>query len=78
MKEFVEFIVKHLVDYPDEVEVFENVQEDQKTMNYSLQVNSADVGKVIGKKGKTIESMRVLLGAIAAKNGKKATLEIKG
>lgn len=78
MKEFVEFIVKHLVDYPEQVEVFEDFQEEKKTLNYSLTVNPSDVGKVIGKKGKTIESMRILLGAIAAKNGKKSTLEIKG
>ena len=76
MKEFVEFIVKHLVDFPDQVEVFEDAQEDQKTLNYSLTVNPSDVGKVIGKKGKTAIAMRTLLTAIAAKDGKLAMLEI--
>ncbi len=75
MKEFIEFIAKHLVDNPDQVSVDEKVSEDDKVL-LSLQVQSDDVGKVIGKQGKTAQAMRTLLTAIAAKDGKRAMLEI--
>ncbi|VAX24992.1 KH domain RNA binding protein YlqC [hydrothermal vent metagenome] len=75
MKEFIEFIAKHLVDTPDNVSV--NVQEkDDKSLELTLQVGSDDVGKVIGKQGKTAQAMRTLLTAIAAKDGKRAILKI--
>ena len=75
MKEFIEFIAKHLVDNPDQVNVDEKVSEDTKVL-LSLKVQSDDVGKVIGKQGKTAQAMRTLLTAIAAKDGKRAMLEI--
>jgi predicted RNA-binding protein YlqC (UPF0109 family) len=75
MKEFIEFIAKHLVDSPDQVNVDEKVSEDNKVI-LSLKVQSDDVGKVIGKQGKTAQAMRTLLTAIAAKDGKRAMLEI--
>lgn len=75
MKEFIEFIAKHLVDNPDQVAVDEKESEDHKVL-LSLKVQSDDVGKVIGKQGKTAQAMRTLLTAIAAKDGKRAMLEI--
>ncbi len=75
MKEFVEFIAKHLVDNPDGVVVEEKTPEDRKVV-LSLKVQADDVGKVIGKQGKTAQAMRTLLTAIAAKEGKRAILEI--
>ena len=75
MKEFIEFIAKHLVDSPDQVNVDEKESEDTKVI-LSLKVQSDDVGKVIGKQGKTAQAMRTLLTAIAAKDGKRAMLEI--
>jgi hypothetical protein len=75
MKEFIEFIAKHLVDNPESVEIDESVQEDKKIV-LSLRVKADDVGKVIGKQGKTAQAMRTLLTAIAAKDGKRAILEI--
>ena len=75
MKEFIEFIVKHLVDNPDNVTIDENRPEENKVV-LSLKVNADDVGKVIGKQGKTAQAMRTLLTAIAAKEGKRAILEI--
>ena len=75
MKEFIEFIAKHLVDNPDNVEVEEKAPEDKKVV-LSLKVQADDVGKVIGKQGKTAQAMRTLLTAIAAKEGKRAILEI--
>ncbi|MEJ5261636.1 KH domain-containing protein [Ignavibacterium sp.] len=76
MKEFVEFIAKHLVDHPDGVVVEEKAVEEKKVV-LSLKVKPEDVGKVIGKQGKTAQAMRTLLTAIAAKDGKRAVLEIE-
>ena len=75
MKEFIEFIAKHLVDNPDSVVVEEKVTEDNKTL-LALKVKSNDIGKVIGKQGKTAQAMRTLLTAVSAKEGKRAVLEI--
>jgi predicted RNA-binding protein YlqC (UPF0109 family) len=75
MKGFIEFIAKHLVDNPDGVVVEEKTLEDNKVV-LSLKVQADDVGKVIGKQGKTAQAMRTLLTAVAAKDGKRAVLEI--
>jgi len=74
MKEFVEYIVKHLVDNPEEVKVSEVFGE--TTVVYELRVNQSDMGKVIGKNGRTAHAIRVLLSAVARKSGKHATMEI--
>ncbi len=75
MKEFIEFIAKHLVDNPDNVLVEVKLEEERKVV-LTLKVGAQDVGKVIGKQGKTAQAMRTLLTAIAAKDGKRAILEI--
>ncbi|HEX2868957.1 MAG: KH domain-containing protein [Ignavibacteria bacterium] len=75
MKEFIEFIAKHLVDNPDGVSIEEKSSEDNKIV-LSLKVSAEDVGKVIGKQGKTAQAMRTLLTAVAAKEGKRVVLEI--
>jgi uncharacterized protein len=74
MKEFIDFIAKHLVDNPDSVTI-EHEEKENKVI-FKLKVGEADVGKVIGRKGRTAQAMRVLLSAIAAKEGKRAILEI--
>lgn len=74
MKEFIEFIAKHLVDHPDAVVVKEI--EGEKTMVYELRVGEGDLGKVIGRKGQTAKSIRTLLTAASAKQGKRGVLEI--
>lgn len=75
MKEFIEFIAKHLVDSPEHVIVEETIIEDRK-VSLTLRVKQEDIGKVVGKKGKNAIAMRTLLTAIAAKEGKRAMLEI--
>lgn len=74
MKEFIEFIVKNLVDNPDDVSVTEIIGE--RTTVYELRVETSDLGKVIGKKGQTARSIRTIIGAASAKLGKRAVLEI--
>jgi predicted RNA-binding protein YlqC (UPF0109 family) len=74
MKEFIEFIVKALVDNPDQVDVKEILG--SRTTVYELHVGQGDLGKVIGKQGQTAKSIRTLLAAVSARQGKRAVLEI--
>jgi len=74
MKVLIEFVTKALVDRPDEVEVREVIGE--KTTVYELRVGEGDLGKVIGKHGRTIRAIRTLLSAAATKQNKRAVLEI--
>lgn len=74
MKELVEFIAKALVDEPDKVQVTEI--EGEKITVIELRVAPADLGKVIGKQGRTARSIRTLLNATATKLRKRAVLEI--
>ena len=74
MKELIEYMTKALVDAPDEVQVHEVAGE--KTTVYELRVGEGDLGKVIGKHGRTIRAIRTLLSAAATKQNKRAVLEI--
>jgi hypothetical protein len=74
MKEFIENIVRSLVDNPDQVNVKEVLG--SRTTVYELRVAQGDLGKVIGKNGQTAKSIRTLLAAAAARQGKRAVLEI--
>lgn len=74
MKELVNYIASSLVDEPDAVKVDE-VDRDDLTV-YELRVASDDLGKVIGKQGRTARAIRSLLSAAAEKVDKKARLEI--
>lgn len=74
MREFVEHIVKFLVDEPDEVLVTEKVGE--STIIFVLKAGKEDTGKIIGKHGQNIKSLRMLVTAICAKQGKRMVLEL--
>ena len=74
MKQLIEDIAKALVDRPEEVSVAE--VEGERTTVYELRVATSDLGKVIGKQGKTARSMRTILGAAGTKLGKRCVLEI--
>ncbi len=74
MKEFVETIVKALVDNPDAVLLKEI--EGERTTVYEVRVGPGDMGKVIGKGGQTAKAIRTIIMAISAKKGKRAQLEI--
>lgn len=74
MKDLILLIAKSLVDKPDEVEL--NEIEGEKTTVLELRVAKDDLGKVIGKQGKTARAMRTILNATATKLKKRAVLEI--
>ena len=74
MKDLVTFIVRNLVESPDAVEVREVAGD--KAQVYEVKVNEADLGKVIGKQGRTIRSVRTLVSAAASREGKRATVEV--
>jgi predicted RNA-binding protein YlqC (UPF0109 family) len=74
LRDLVEFMAKALVDKPDEVEVNEIVGE--QTTVVELKVSKEDLGKVIGKQGRTARSMRTILNAASTKLQKRSVLEI--
>lgn len=74
MKELVKFIAQSLVDNPDEVQVKEIAGE--QTSVIELKVAKEDLGKVIGKQGRTARAMRTILSAASTKIRKRAVLEI--
>ncbi len=74
MKDLISFIVAKLVDHPDSVEVSE--REEGDTIIVELRVAKDDLGKVIGKQGRTAKAMRSLLSAAAGKLEKRSRLEI--
>jgi uncharacterized protein len=74
MKEMIEFIARALVDNPDSVAVSE--LQGEKTAIYELRVHSDDLGKVIGKQGRTARAIRTLVSAAATKNNRRAMVEI--
>ena len=75
MKALVELLVKALVDYPEEVEVIETVDEGA-TYNYEVHVAPQDTGKVIGKQGKIANAIRTVVKAAAVKADARAFVEI--
>ena len=75
-KEFLLYIVRALVDEPDEVEI--NVVEGEKSTIFELKVAQADIGKVIGKSGRIAKAIRTILNAAIARSGKRISLDILG
>jgi len=74
MKELIEMIAKQLVDDPSQVMVSES--EERGRVKIELKVAKEDMGRVIGKGGRIANSMRVLLRVAAAREGKRASLDI--
>ncbi|HZV47028.1 MAG TPA: KH domain-containing protein [Thermodesulfovibrionales bacterium] len=74
MKALVELMAKSLVDKPEEVIVA--VTEGEKTSIFELRVASSDIGKVVGKQGKTAQAMRTIMSAAGTKLDKRYVLEI--
>ena len=74
MKELIEYIAKSLADEPSKVEVSEI--EGENSVILELRVGPEDMGRIIGKGGRTANAMRSLVRVLAAKQGKRVTLEI--
>jgi predicted RNA-binding protein YlqC (UPF0109 family) len=74
MKEFIERIAKELVDSPGEVDV--EVLEEIDTTRIKLVVANEDMGRIIGRRGQTINSIRILMKAVGKRIGKKPVLDI--
>ncbi len=72
--EFVDYVIKALVDKPDKVEVKRSI--DERGVLIELTVDPTDMGKVIGKNGQTAKSVRTLLRVIGAKNNARVNLKI--
>jgi hypothetical protein len=74
MKELIEYISKTLVDHPEELRITEI--EGERTIVFEVRCNDEDVGKIIGKSGKTIGAIRTLLSTVAARQNRRAVLEV--
>jgi uncharacterized protein len=74
MKQLIETIVKPLVDFPDDVSV--HVNEEDQRITYHLTVNKTDMGKVIGKQGRVAKAIRTVVYAAGTSQQKKIFLEI--
>ncbi len=73
-KEFVEYVVKQIVDNPDEVVVDRKI--DEMGVLLTLEVNKDDMGKIIGKSGQTAKALRILLRIIGSKYNARVNLKI--
>ncbi len=74
MRELIELIIKGIVDNPDKVEINEIIGE--RSSIFEVRVDSNDIGKVVGKKGRNIKSIRTIVNAAAQKIDKRIIIEI--
>ena len=74
MKDLVQYLARSLVNYPDAVEVDESVSDDGSLLK--LKVAKEDLGRIIGKQGRTAKSIRTLLNAAASRSNRRVVLEI--
>jgi predicted RNA-binding protein YlqC (UPF0109 family) len=74
MREFLEFVIRQLIEFPDEMMLTEIPG--GKMTSFKLQLRQSDVGRIIGRNGQTIQAIRALLNSSASRHGQRATLEI--
>jgi uncharacterized protein len=74
MKELIEYVAKSLVDKPENVAIQQRLEGNLTVLE--LRVSKEDYGKIIGKQGRTIKALRILVSASCAKNGLKFSLEV--
>ncbi|HEX8076103.1 MAG TPA: KH domain-containing protein [Thermoleophilaceae bacterium] len=75
MKDLIEYLARSLVDHPDEV-VVESYEEDDGTVVYELHLNEDDVGKVIGRSGRTVNALRTVVRAAAVREGRRVLVDV--
>lgn len=73
-RKFVESVIKGVVEYPEQVELDEEVSGNTRT--FLVRVASEDVGKIIGKSGRVVQAIRLVVSAVAAKSREKAFVKI--
>ena len=74
MKAFVQDTLRRFIDHPNDLQI--TSLEGEKTVLMEVRCHADDVGKVIGKNGKVIQSLRALVSALAAKDNRRAVLEV--
>jgi hypothetical protein len=74
VKQFLEFVLRYLVEFPDEVIITESPS--GNTTVFRVAMRQSDVGRIIGRNGQTIQAIRALLSSSAARHDQRATLEI--
>lgn len=74
MEEFVSYLIKNLVDRPDDVKI--NVFDGEKSTVVEIIVDNEDVAKLVGRQGRTIKALRTIAMTVAARLGRKVRLEI--
>jgi predicted RNA-binding protein YlqC (UPF0109 family) len=74
VEEFLEFVIRQLIEFPDEM-VLTRLENPRKVI-FKLQLRQSDIGRVIGKHGQTINAIRNLLSAAASRHGQRAMLQI--
>lgn len=74
MKEFVAYLIKNLVDQPDAVDV--NIIEGEQGTVVEIKVSSEDVGKVVGRQGRTIKALRTIAMTVGARVGRRVRVEV--
>jgi len=74
LRELIDLIIKGMVDNPDKVEINEIIGE--RSSIFEVRVDSDDIGKVIGRQGRNIKSIRTIVNAAAQKNDKRVIIEI--
>ena len=74
MYDYVRTIVNALVDHPDKIQIAE--VQGQKTLVYEVRCHPDDLGKLIGKAGKTVSAIRTLLGAVASRSNQRVMIEV--
>lgn len=74
MQEFLEFVLRQLVEFPDEILLAK--QEQPRKIAFKLRLRKSDIGKVVGKHGQTLTAIRNLLNAAASRHGQRVFLDI--
>ncbi len=74
MKDLLTYLVQNLVDHPDEVSVTEHVVDGETVLE--VRVADGDMGKVIGRQGRIVKQIRILMRAVAQRRGEKVSVEI--
>ncbi|PZR77125.1 MAG: RNA-binding protein [Chthoniobacterales bacterium] len=74
MREFLEFVIRQLIEFPDEAVITEAPS--GRTTIFRVAMRQSDVGRVIGRNGQTIQAIRALLASSAARHNQRATIEI--